>query len=101
MVSAFVMWELISDFINNQDKVQWNIERTIVRDTNLQHFQIDYFITHTYYECTFRPHDHRYNPIYKWFTKKVYFSRFSIIKLHKYSHIVEIDYYIVDYEKMN
>jgi hypothetical protein len=73
---VFILWERVLDFIERQHlgehgRVQWNIERTIVGETNLRRPQIDSFISHTYYECAYGPEDHRYDIIHKRSTKKV------------------------------
>ena len=61
---AFILWERVSDFIEGQHlrkhgKIQWNIERTIMGKNNIRRPQIDSFISHTYYEYTYRPDVHR------------------------------------------
>ena len=51
-------------------KVQSNIERTILGETNLRRLQIDSFISDTYYEYAYGPEDHRHDLIHKKITKK-------------------------------
>ena len=67
---AFILWECVSNFIERQHlgehgRIQWNIERTIVGETNLRRPQIDSFISYMYYECAYGPEDHRHDPIHK------------------------------------
>ena len=66
---AFILWERVSDFIEGQhleehERIQWNIERTIVGESSLRRPQIDSFISHTYYECAYGPEDHRHDLIH-------------------------------------
>ena len=73
---VFILWKRISDFIERQHlrkhgRIEWNIERTIVDETNIRRPQINSFISHMYYECVYRPEDHRHDLIHKQSTKMV------------------------------
>ena len=42
IIFTFILWEYVPDFIDGQGlefegKVQWDIEKTIVREENIQH----------------------------------------------------------------
>ena len=82
-------------------RIQLNIERTIVDETNIRRPQIDSFISHTYYECAYGPKDHRHSLIHKRSTKKGCLARFSIKQLYKFPHIAEVAYYVVEHKRLD
>lgn len=70
------MWERVLNFIDGQGlefegKMRLNIEKTIVGEENIRRPQIDYFITHTYYECAYGPEDNRFDHLHKRSIKEV------------------------------
>ena len=82
-------------------RVKWNIERTIVDETNLRRPQIDSFISHTYYECAYGPKNHRHDLIHKSSTEKGCLARFYIKQLYKFLHIAEVTYYVVEHKRLH
>jgi hypothetical protein len=106
VIFAFILWERVPDFIDGkglefESKVRWNIEKTIVGEENIRCPQIDYFITHTYYECAYGPEDNRFDPLHKRFIKRGYLDRFSVKQLYTYPNVAEIAYYVVEYKRLD
>ena len=104
IIFVFILWECVPDFIDGQGlefegKVRWNIVKAIVGEKHIQRLQIDYFITHTYYECAYGAEDYRFDHLHKRSIKKSCLARFSMKQYYMYSDVAEIVYYIVEYKR--
>lgn len=69
------------------------------RTNNIQPPQIDFFITHTYYECAYGLEDYRFHHLHKsLYLKRLSCSVFSEAIVQD-SDISEIAYYVVEHKR--
>ncbi len=103
VLCAYIPYDRIGDFIKGQTmqdgtQVDWIIFDTKVGEEK-KRVQVDSYITHVHYVCTFGPEDHRDNLEHPHSKKRGCVAKFSIKQLHLYPNVAQVAYYHVDHTR--